>query len=51
MRETTAMALVGIAVILLIFGTALITENNQHECRMEAMKALTDPSRIKEICG
>lgn len=23
----------------------------KHECRMEALKALTDVSRINEICG
>lgn len=23
----------------------------KHECRMEAIKALTNPDKIKEICG
>lgn len=45
--------LVVVLVLFLIgvFTSASYTEQLKHECRMEALKALTDTSKIKEICG
>jgi hypothetical protein len=51
MNDGIVVAIATVAIIFGIFGTVAVTERNQHECRMEAMKALVDPSKIKEICG
>lgn len=51
MKETTALTIVGASIMLMIFGSALVSEKYQQECKLEAMKALVEPSRIKEICG
>jgi hypothetical protein len=34
-----------------IFLYSVYESNLRHECRMEALKALVDPSKVKEICG
>jgi hypothetical protein len=41
--------LMGIFVVGL-FGGMTYDSHLKHECRMEALKALTDVSRINEIC-
>jgi hypothetical protein len=44
--------------LLILMGTIMlcaflgmgIQQHNEHECRMEAMKSLTDPKLIAEVC-
>lgn len=50
MNERLAVVLIGVATFILIATVSIVAESNQHECRMEAMKALTDPKLIAEIC-
>lgn len=37
--------------ILALFSAMAYDTKLKHECRMEAIKALTNPDKIKEICG
>ena len=50
MNEGLAVVIIGVATIILITTVTVVTESNDHECRMEALKALTDPKLIAEIC-
>jgi hypothetical protein len=43
--------IVMIIFLLGIFAGMIYDTKLKHECRMEAIKALTNPDKIKEICG
>ena len=49
--ETKWFTIMIVGTMLAIFGAGAVTEYGKYQCRIEAVKALQDPDKIKELCS
>lgn len=49
--ETKWISIMLVGMMLAIFGCGAVSEYGKYQCRVEAIKTLQDPDKIKELCS